>query len=378
MRVSVDCSPLLIRCAGMKSYLYHFARNLLLHKGRHEFRAFPFLDWFGGLDLLDSSIDHERSMIGRYNTTARLLMVNMANKGKHSLLDWAVPGVDLFYATNHVRNPPRRGKLATTLHDLTTYTVPECHPPSHREMENSFIQNVVLRADAVIAISEHTRQDLIRIFDFPPERVEVIYQGIADAYFATTPEGVAAVRARYGLDKPYILHVGTIEPRKNINTLFDAYERLKPSLREAFPLVLAGPIGWADAATIRRVQSPPAGVRYLGYLPEGDLPFVTAGATVCVYPSLYEGFGLPVPQAMASGVAVLTSNVSSLPEVAGDAAILVDPRSQAEIAAGIERLLTSPSLREDLIATGRQRVQRFRWDRSAKQTWDYFERVCGG
>ena len=98
---------------------------------------------------------------------------------------------------------------------------------------------------------------------------------------------------------------------------------------------------------------------------------------MCVYPSLYEGFGLPVPQAMATGVPVLTSNVSSLPEVAGDAAVLVDPRSQAEIAAGIERLLTSPSLREDLIATGRQRVQRFRWDRSAKQTWDYFERVRG-
>ena len=301
----------------------------------------------------------------------------MANKGNHSLLDFAMPGVDLFYATNHVRNPPRRRKLATTLHDLTAYIVPECHPSLHHEIEKSYIENVVLRADAVIAISEHTRQDLIRIFDFPPDRVEVIYQGIADSYFETTPEGTTAVRAKYGLDKPYILHVGTIEPRKNINRLFDAYEQLKPSLREEFPLVLVGSIGWADKATVKRVESPPEGVRYLRYIPEEDLPFITAGATVCVYPSLYEGFGLPVPQAMATGVPMLTSNVSSLPEVAGDAAILVDPRSQAEITAGLERLLTSPSLREELIAKGRQRVQRFRWERSAKETWDYFERVCG-
>ncbi len=377
MRVLVDCSPLLIRYAGMKSYLYYLARNLLLHKGSHEFRAFPFIDWFGGLDLLDSSIDHEHSMIGRYNTTARLLFVNMANKGNHGLLDFAMPGVDLFYATNHVRNPPRRRKLATTLHDLTTYTVPECHLPSHHEMEKSFVENVVTRADAVIAISEHTRQDLIRIFDFPPERVEVIYQGIADSYFETTPEGAAAVRAKYRLDKPYILHVGTIEPRKNINTLFDAYEKLPASLREEFPLILVGSIGWADEATIKRVESPPEGVRYLRYIPEEDLPFLTAGATVCVYPSLYEGFGLPLPQAMATGVPVLTSNVSSLPEVAGDAAVLVDPRSQAEITAGLERLLTSSSLRADLIAKGLKRVERFRWEQSAKQTWDYFERVCG-
>ncbi len=377
MRVCIDCAPLLVRCAGMKSYLYYFARHLLLNKGEHDFRAFPFLNWFGGLDLLESSINHEGSMIGRYATTARLLLVNISNKGEHGALDWLMPGVDLFHATNHVRNPPRGRKLTTTLHDLTTYTLPDAHPASHHEMEKSFVEKVVLKADSVIAISEHTRQDLIRLFDFQPERVEVVYEGIADSYFETHAEGVTAVRAKYGLTKPYILHVGTIEPRKNIDRLLDAYEQLKPSVREEFPLVMVGSIGWAPESTINRMENPPKGVRYLRYVPEVDLPFLTTGAEICVYPSLYEGFGLPVPQAMATGVPVLTSNVSSLPEVAGDAAVLVDPMSTAEITSGMERLLTSPSLREELAAKGRTRAQRFSWDRSAKETWRYFERVCG-
>ena len=364
----------------MKTYLYHFARNLVRQAGGHRVNVYPFLDWFGGIDLLDPRrpLYHEGSMAGRYSTTARLLFVNLMNKGRHSSLNWFTPGADLFYATNHVRNPPTNKKLTTTLTDLTTWTVPESHPASHREMEDSFVKRVVLRSDAVIAISESTRNDLIRLFDFPPEKVEVIYPGFSDGFFHTDPQTVAATRSNYGLDEPYILHVGTIEPRKNIDALLDAYERLKPSLRKEFPLVLIGSVGWADKATVARIESPPENVRYLGYVPEEDLPNLTAGATVCVYPSLYEGFGLPVPQAMAAGTPVLTSNVSSLPEIAGDAALLVDPRSADEIVAGLERLLLSPSLREELIDKGRRQARRFDWGESAKQTWRFFERICSG
>jgi alpha-1,3-rhamnosyl/mannosyltransferase len=379
MRVCVDCSPLLINCAGVKSYLYYFARNLQLYAGENEFEAFPFLGSFGGLDLLDSSqgLQHEESMIGRHWTTARLLFINMANKGRHSALNWFTPGADIFHATNHVRNPPTNKKLTTTLHDLTCWTVPDCHPPSHIEMEQSFVQRVVLKADSLIAISEATRNDLIRIFDFPPEKVEVIYPGISDAFFDVRREQVDKVREKYGLSGQYLIHVGTIEPRKNTEVLLDAYGQLSPSLREEFPLVFVGSVGWAPESTVGRVTSPPAHVRYLGYVPEDDLPGLTAGAAACVYPSLYEGFGLPVSQAMAVGVPVLTSNVSSLPEVAGGSAVLIDPHSTEEIRAGIERLLLSPSLRDQLAAAGPEQARRFTWERSAKETWKYFERVCG-
>ena len=382
MRACIDCAPLLIACAGMKTYLYHFARNLLRQAGEHQVSIYPLLDWsarFGGIDLLDPQqpLYHEGSMAGERATAWRLLYINLINKGRHSALNWLTPGADLFYATNHVRNPPTNKKLVTTLHDLTTWTVPESHPASHGEMEETYFERILRPADGVIAITESTRNDLIRLFDFPPEKVEVIYPGFPNAFFHTDPQPVAATRSKYGLDGPYLLHVGTIEPRKNIDRLFDAYGRLKPSLREEFPLVLIGPIGWAEPATLARVNSPPQNVRYLGYVPEEDLPALTAGATVCVYPSLYEGFGLPVPQAMAAGTPVLTSNVSSLPEIAGEAALLVDPKSTDEIVAGIERLLLSPSLREELIRKGHRQARRFDWEQSAKQTWRFFERIIG-
>jgi alpha-1,3-rhamnosyl/mannosyltransferase len=137
--------------------------------------------------------------------------------------------------------------------------------------------------------------------------------------------------------------------------------------------VVAGPIGWADPATVAKVHS----THYLGYVGEADLPAITAGATVLVYPSLYEGFGLPVAQAMAAGTAVLTSNVSSLPEIAGDAALLVDPRSTAEIRDGLERLLTSPALRERLGGAGRVRARQFRWEIAARKSLEWFRRVAG-
>ncbi len=382
MRICIDCAPLLIPCAGMKTYLYHFARNLLRQAGEHQVSIYPLLDWsarFGGIDLLDPQrlLYHEGSMVSERATAYRLLFVNLINMGRHAALNWFTPGADLFYATNHVRNPPTNKKLVTTLHDLTTWTVPESHPVSQREMEEAYLERTVRPADGVIAITESTRNDLIRLFDFPPEKVEVIYPGFPDAFFHTDPQTVDATRSKYGLDGPYLLHVGTIEPRKNIDRLFDAYERLKPSLREEFSLVLIGPIGWAEPATLARVNSPPENVRYLGYVPEEDLPALTAGATACVFPSLYEGFGLPVPQAMAAGTPVLTSNVSSLPEIAGDAALLVDPKSTDEIVAGIERLLLSPSLREDLIQKGHRQARRFDWEQSAKQTWRFFERIVG-
>jgi alpha-1,3-rhamnosyl/mannosyltransferase len=162
--------------------------------------------------------------------------------------------------------------------------------------------------------------------------------------------------------------VGTIEPRKNIDTLIAAFAALPSSIRDGYDLVIAGPMGWAAPETRARLQS----VRYLGYIPEADLPLLTAAATVFAYPSLYEGFGFPVAQAMAAAVPVITSDISSLPEVAGDGALLVDPRSQSDLQAALEDLLTSPASRADLAARGRKRVEQFRWSECAKRSLDFF------
>ena len=165
-----------------------------------------------------------------------------------------------------------------------------------------------------------------------------------------------------------MLYVGTIEPRKNLDVLLDAWKLVQAD----FELVIAGPQGWGSEQTLARIRQE---ATYLGYVPEADLPGLVAGAAVFVYPSLYEGFGFPVVQAMAAGVPVITSNTSCLPEIAGDAAVLVDPRSPSEIASALTRLLDSESTRAQFGARGRERAGMFRWETCAARTLDFFHRI---
>lgn len=246
--------------------------------------------------------------------------------------------------------------------------MPELHPSANLRAERSFAA-VLKGADAVIAVSQNTKDDAVRTLGLAPEKIMVIHSGVAPAFFAVTPEETERVRKKYRLARPFVLFIGTIEPRKNIDGLLDAYESLPTSVRDEYEMVIAGPVGWAPPATTARL----ARVRYLGYLPETDIAPLTAAAAVFAYPSLYEGFGFPVAQALAAGVPVVTSNLSALPEVAGDAAVLADPRSPAELRDALSRLLLSPDLRADLARRGRCRARQFRWEECAAQSLRFFE-----
>ena len=251
---------------------------------------------------------------------------------------------------------------------MTCWLAPETHTPDNVRGARRFADAVLARASGLIAISESTRNDSVRVLGLDPGRIEVIYPGVPDAFFGATP-----VRRK----KPYMLFVSTIEPRKNVDVLLDAYQSLPASVRQEFDLVVAGPPGWGNPSALRRLRAGVKGVEYLGYVPDQELPGLTAGAAAFVYPSLYEGFGLPVAQAMAAGVPVITSNVSSLPEVAGGAGLLVDPHSVGELASAMQKILLSPSLRTELGACGAVRAQAFRWDVCAQKSWRFFERVAG-
>ena len=371
MRVCIDCTPLLIRSAGVKNYLYHWTEALRREAGGNAVQLFPYLDAVTGLD-------HERPVIGMHAAMLRLFFLYFANVWKNPALGWLNSGIDLFHASNQVRNPPRKGKLTTTLHDLTCWIMPEMHRPATVAGDRRFVENIVRRCDGVIAVSESTRRDAIKHLGLSPDRVEVIHHGVPSVYFDVPSPEIEKAKQRHHLSKPYLLFVGTIEPRKNIDTLLDAWSELSEDLRREYELVIAGSIGWAKPETTARLLSGGSGVRYTGYVPESDLPAITAGATFCVYPSLYEGFGFPVAQSLAAGVPVLTSDVSSLPEVAGDAGVLVDPRSRSEIRGAMETLLLSPSLRETLAARARARAPRFRWEECARRSWRFFEKVFGG
>ena len=366
MRISIDATPLLLRSAGVKNYFYHWISHLRALAGSDSIATFPFSSAIGGLD-------HERSVASLPSTVAGLAALQFLNRSR---LPWRTRA-DVFHASHLLRNPPRGALLSTTIHDMTCWLTPELHTPANVKAVKWFGERVMRRADGMIAVSESTRQDAIRILRLAPEKIAVIHHGVPDSFFGVSAEAVSAARGKYGLARPYALFVGTIEPRKNLGALLDAWAGLSGSTLEEFELVVAGPAGWRDQATLDRLQSDSASVRYLGYVAEADLPGLTAGATVFVYPSLYEGFGFPVAQAMAAGVPVLTSNVSSLPEIAGGAALLVDPRSIEEIRSGLDGLLSSPTQREHLGRMGRIQAERFRWEACARKSLDFFRGLAG-
>jgi glycosyltransferase involved in cell wall biosynthesis len=360
MRVVIDAVPLLVRSAGVKNYLYYWIQHLRRAAGADAIRTFPSVD-------TTLPLDHNRSIAGRARTVAGLGTLALANYTPLPVLDAAVRGASVFHASTLIRRPPKRCRLTATIHDMTCWLMPELHPAANRRADQSFAE-LARKADRLIAVSASTRDDAVRVLGLAPEKIVVIHSGIAAGFFDVEARDIEAVRARYGLTRPFILYVGTIEPRKNLEALLDAYEGLPTDVRDEFELAIAGPQGWAAEKTMARVKQR----RYLGYVPEADLAPLTAAATVFAYPSLYEGFGFPVAQAMAAGVPVITSNVSSLPEIAGDAAVLIDPRSPREIGDALQKLLLNPGVRGDLAARGRARAQAFRWESCAAQSLKFF------
>jgi alpha-1,3-rhamnosyl/mannosyltransferase len=366
VRVVIDASPLLVRSAGVKNYLYHWILHMRRIAGKDAVRTFPRMESVRPLT-------HEGSMGEPWQTLLGLGSLAAANHLRLPVLDWLTDDAQVFHASVLARRPPRRLRLTATIHDLTCWIMPEHHPRANIDAERNFAE-IAKRADALIAVSEATKRDAVRVLGLAAEKIAVIHSGVPHSYFQVDPEVIDAVRKKYALGRPYVLFVGTIEPRKNVDLLLDAFESLSPSVREHYQLVLAGPAGWASGMTMRRLQH----VRYLGYVPEQVLPGLTAGAAAFVYPSLYEGFGFPVVQAMAAGIPVITSNTSALAEVAGGAALLVDPRSQSELHHAMSRLLTSEGLRMALGAAGKAKAELFHWERCAERSIKFFERVCGG
>jgi alpha-1,3-rhamnosyl/mannosyltransferase len=365
MRVVIDAVPLLVRSAGVKNYLYYWIEHLRRAAGRDTIRTFPDLPELGPLT-------HQRSVAGWWPTLSGLASLAFSNHLGIPAAGSSLPGADIFHISSLLRNPPRQVRLTATIHDMTCWLMPELHPEANRRADRNFAE-VLKRADAVIAVSQSTKDDSVRVLGLAPEKITVIHSGVSDAFFGVPADAIGRVKERYGLHRPYVLFIGTIEPRKNIDTLMDAYTSLEASMQAEFELVIAGPMGWAPRETMARLGL--KGVRYLGYVPEPDLAPLTAAATVFAYPSLYEGFGFPVAQAMAAGVPVITSNVSSLPEVTGNAALLVDPRSAGELGNALERLLLSPDRRTELGELGRCHAAAFRWDVCAAKSLHFFQGV---
>lgn len=296
-------------------------------------------------------------------------------------LAWELRGAnfDLLHSPDFI--PPRRGRWRSvvTVHDLAFLHMPGLLTGASRRYYGQ-IYRAVDEANAVIAVSRSTADDLMNLAGADPQKITVVHEA-ADPEFAPQPRSTAqaVVRDRLGIDaSSFVLFVGTIEPRKNLPALIQAFAQL----RKDFPveLVIAGPNGWLSSEVFTQVRDESAvdGVRFVGEVSAELLPTLYSAADVLALPSLYEGFGLPALEAMACGTPVVASHAGALPEVVGDAGVLIRPDDPADIAAGLGWVLGNPEFRNTLRARGLERAAAFSWQRAARETLEVYERVMAG
>lgn len=284
---------------------------------------------------------------------------------------------NLYHETNFI--PMRfNGPTVATVFDLSFQLFPETHPKQRIEYMKRYFYPRLERVTHFVTISEAVKGEMIRYLNLPEDSITVTPLGVNKKFKPIFSDQLHPIINKYGLKADrYVLYVGTLEPRKNILNIVRAYARLPLALREVYPLVLAGGAGWLMEELSREIGQLGVGANVIktGYIPEGDLPALYSGATLFIYPSIYEGFGLPPLEAMACGTAVITSNVSSLPEVVGDAGVLVHPQDVEKLADEMEDLLTNPSRREILCKRGLERSKQFTWEKCAAQTLKVYNQV---
>ena len=373
MRICIDISPAAHRKAGLGRHARELAERACRIDAANEYSVFTY---GRSAAQVPASLAHLPLLSVSLAAKPWRMSVLLAHY-THAPMDRLFPGVDLFHGTDHLLPRFRRIRSVFTLHDLIPLLFPEFHLPLNRWFLNLMFPKFLRHADAIVAVSECTKRDAIRIYGVPEEKITVIYNGV-DARFRPVgdPESLRRARATYNLPEAYILYVGTIEPRKNLVRLLEACHTLR---QQGYPhrLVIVGAKGWLYQPVFDKIAELglESEVIFPGFIADEDLPAVYAGASLFAFPSLYEGFGIPPLEAMACGVPTLVSDTSSLPEVVGDAALQVPPTDVATIKAGMERILTDPALARDLAAKGPERARLFTWEKAAEQLVALYRRV---
>jgi glycosyltransferase involved in cell wall biosynthesis len=286
--------------------------------------------------------------------------------------------IDVFHGFDHLGVPlfAKVGRYVATIHDMIPLLWPQWVTRKHRLVVSTAYRRLGRQADVIITPSEATKADVVRHMRLNPERIEVIPWG-CEPRFQPMPDRdrFAALQQKYHLPERYILFVGTLEPRKNLTTLLRAFTMLRDERHgDEVKLVVAGRLGWlyTDVMITADTLALTNEVIFTGFVDDEDLPHLYRGAQLFVFPSLYEGFGLPILEAMASGVPVVTSNTASMPEVAGDAAILVNPHKPQALAEAMARVLAEAHLRQELTQKGLARARCFTWERTAQRTLEVY------
>lgn len=368
LRIGVDIRPFYEPLTGIGWYLYHLL---------HAMAKRPDVEFFLFGDA--RTTDLGPVLHADLPPNAHLCWFDLRGRGRISRPQRAITAAayvlwmtlidcDVIFGANYFL-PRLLGAIARrrviTIHDLTYKRFPELLQKETLHNLEAHMTREIARAEAIICVSESTRDDLLRFYEVDPRRVFAIHSGVASA----GEDAGAPLR----LPDRYILFVSTIEPRKNLEVLLDAFERLKARGAYDGALVVVGRIGWKSETLAPRLRG--SDIHHLDYLDPGELAAVYRGAELFVFPSIYEGFGFPLLEAMAHGVPAIAARSSSLPEIGGEAALYFDPTNARELESGIERLLRDSALRESLIARGRERAAQFRWEDAADRTLEVLRRV---
>ncbi len=378
MRITLDLSPAVHHHAGLGRYAHELLTALTQIDPANTYQSIYYAPT--GHERPDPPLDRLPSQAIRLPAKPWRLSVLLADFAGLGMDDW-LPHTDIFHATDHLLPPLKRARSVFTIHDLIYQFFPEHHLPLNRWYLRLMLPRFMRRANAIIAVSENTRRDVTRLMNIPAEKITVIHEGVNPRFRPISEaNALAQVRATYQLPERFILFLGTLEPRKNLLRLIEAYHALVTRNATTPPLVLAGRKGWLFQPIFERVKA--LGLEdktiFTGWIAEADAPLLLSAAEVFAYPSVYEGFGLPPLEAMACGTPVITSNASSLPEVVGNAGILLSPDDAPAWANALERVLSDAGLRADLRARGLARARQFTWEATARQTLAVYQQVADG
>ncbi|MGQ9503000.1 MAG: glycosyltransferase family 4 protein [Anaerolineae bacterium] len=386
MRIGIDASRAVrMEQTGTELYSFYLIRALLRIRQGHHIILYSPRDLPADMLPEANAVATDSLPIGSSGLEAKrwtVRIIPFPRLWTHVRLNWELRRhpPDLLFIPAHVMPIACPVPTVVTVHDLGYLYYPETHRAFDRWYLHWSTHRHVRLAAYVVADSEATREDLDRHYGADPSRIRVIYPGYDETLRRVEdPQLVTAAKARYHIQGDYLLYLGTLQPRKNLSRLIEAFARADlpwgPSEPGGFQLVLAGKKGWGYNTLLRLVNHMGLQNRVIfpGYVTPEDKAALLSGAKALVFPSLYEGFGMPVLEAMVCGVPVLTSRVSSLPEVAGDAAVLVDPLDIDSIAAGLRQIVYQPELCHTLVERGYRQARKFSWQIAARQLWEVFD-----
>ncbi|TDX59260.1 glycosyltransferase family 4 protein [Orenia marismortui] len=377
MKIGLDIQSTLKNKTGVGWYTQNIIENLADNELEFEGYAFNFL----GRNNIHKSIstlnfDVKINKILPYSLYRRIWSY-LPIPYNHLVNSQA----DIFHFFNYILPPKIRGKVIVTVYDMVYKLFPETMTKKNYRWLEKGLQRSINRADKIITISKSAKKDIMKYLAIDEEKIEIIYPGIDhELYSSELKVGkVKELREKYNIPKNFILYLGTLEPRKNIGRIIDAYAKYQQQAKDDISLVLAGKKGWMYQEIFDKVKehSLEDKVVFTGYVNEIDKPAIYKMSKLFIFPSLYEGFGMPVLEAMASATPVITSNISSLPEVVGDAALLVDPYDISDISSVIKRILEDKKLQLRMIEQGLKQSAKFSWQKSAEKLLTVYKEAGG-